>query len=790
MSDGLPLRLRRTNAADADLLFAWANDPDTRAASLRTAAIPRKTHLAWLARRLAEPGTGLWIGEEAGAPVGQVRCDTERPGEGIVSIAVAPEVRGRGIGSWLLAAGVAAARSELGIGRLVAFIRPENAASVALFRGAGFASAGQTERDGVPVLVFVSEAVVTLRLVSGTTAAGPAEPGTLSVVVDTAWTPPPGTAPNVVGLRPFVAEALATRDLFVETSALLDGWAAATDMVGRWTVEGISYWGRQRLVAWRWLLERLVWSAVLGRLRVAYAGAQIVVAPGAEDAALSDVLGLADANGGITTAPAPAPSATVAPAGFLARLRARLRRREIRRRLDLLGARVDASHGIAGRPLLVLTHTLVHQRIGAGGEAHSADPFLGPIVALLVAGQSGLRRLILELDTRVADDASWARLRSEAGLTLTAELLAARYAGPNDLEVARASASVVPAALQAVEAPLAAGGVDLAPALLGALRADAERGLAGRLVLAARARRFLAELRPAGLLLIDEYSRPEWVAAARAEGVRVTAVQHGVIHPWHAGYVHPDRPASLLLPDRLYVFGGYERRLLTERSIYRADEVVVAGSPRRDMAAETLSRDERMAVRRELGVAEEARLIVISTTHTPLFRRFYLVPALAALLDGPLPGVHLVIKLHPGERDEGPYRALIEGLGAARGFTPPPVTVTRDVDLYRLLGAADAHLGAFSTVLTDAVAAGTGNLLAAALATNDLLGYVAAGVAIPVRNRVELLAGLDALAAGAITPDARDTFLADHFLAGSASARIATDLEAWLPITDPSAATG
>ena len=62
--------------------------------------------------------------------------------------------------------------------------------------------------------------------------------------------------------------------------------------------------------------------------------------------------------------------------------------------------------------------------------------------------------------------------------------------------------------------------------------------------------------------------------------------------------------------------------------------------------------------------------------------------------------------------DEIEYSALLTGLATAGGYEPPPISVIRDIDLYRLLRAADAHLGMHSTVLTDAVVVGTPNLIA------------------------------------------------------------------------------
>ena len=258
----------------------------------------------------------------------------------------------------------------------------------------------------------------------------------------------------------------------------------------------------------------------------------------------------------------------------------------------------------------------------------------------------------------------------------------------------------------------------------------------------------------------------------------VAAIQHGLIHARHAGYAHRDRPPQLRLVDRTYVFGRWERDVLVERSVYRDDEVRVGGSPRLDVGVRRPS--DREAVRAELSIAAGDRLLVLSGTHGHLHRRFLYPVALARLLDPEIAGVHLVVKLHPAETDEGPYRAVVEGVAAAGGFAPPPITVVRDVDLYRLLAAADAHLGIHSTVITEAVFVGTPNLLATASLGGDLLDWVAAGVALPVRDGADLVHALEAAAAGAITAAAREAFIAAHYEPGSASDRIAEDLLAWL----------
>lgn len=133
-----PVRLRPAGTADCDRLFDWVNRPDSLAASLRTSApVPRATHEAWFAARLADPDTGLWIAERDGAPVGQVRL--QRKSAALeVSIYVESAARGAGTATRMLdLARAEAAKRWPGLG-LVARIKPDNAASRRLFTRAGY----------------------------------------------------------------------------------------------------------------------------------------------------------------------------------------------------------------------------------------------------------------------------------------------------------------------------------------------------------------------------------------------------------------------------------------------------------------------------------------------------------------------------------------------------------------------------------------------------------------------------------------------------------------------------
>lgn len=130
--------IRPAEPRDARLLFEWASRADSLAASLRTSApIPWERHCAWFEARMADPGTRIAIAETDGEPAGQVRIQRGPDGPE-VSIYVDPSRRRGGVALALLAH---AAHSAAGLwpgSPLLARVKPENEASLALFARAGY----------------------------------------------------------------------------------------------------------------------------------------------------------------------------------------------------------------------------------------------------------------------------------------------------------------------------------------------------------------------------------------------------------------------------------------------------------------------------------------------------------------------------------------------------------------------------------------------------------------------------------------------------------------------------
>lgn len=148
--------VRPATIEDAALLLTWANDSDTRAASFQSGRIAPDEHEAWLTRSLTLPTRRLLIGMLGDAPIGQVRLDATADGQAEVGISIAPDRRGQGLGTGLLAAAVEAGRRDpdLAVERFVARVRIGNEASIRLFEGAGFVLRATDTCDGAPCHIY------------------------------------------------------------------------------------------------------------------------------------------------------------------------------------------------------------------------------------------------------------------------------------------------------------------------------------------------------------------------------------------------------------------------------------------------------------------------------------------------------------------------------------------------------------------------------------------------------------------------------------------------------------
>jgi N-acylneuraminate cytidylyltransferase len=138
------ITLRPAGPEDALALWRWRNDPETRRASFEQAEIPLARHRQWLDETLRRPDRRLYIVQAGGGDAGVVRLDIGEQGEATVSLNLAPDWRGRGVGSAALRAAAAEAFGALGLRRLRAEVKTDNRASRRAFERARFAPVDET----------------------------------------------------------------------------------------------------------------------------------------------------------------------------------------------------------------------------------------------------------------------------------------------------------------------------------------------------------------------------------------------------------------------------------------------------------------------------------------------------------------------------------------------------------------------------------------------------------------------------------------------------------------------
>jgi predicted dehydrogenase/RimJ/RimL family protein N-acetyltransferase len=183
-----PVALRTAGVQDAELILAWRNDSETRRWSRDSREIESDEHLRWLRDVLADPATQLWVAQCEGKPIACVRISPEdsglaRPDRRVIAsvrtgresgtiaeshrpssepmssasradevaelhIVLAPQARGRGLGTAVLIEAAARALAKPGLGTLRAHIKPHHEASLQAFAKAGFRRVGE-DTDGL-----------------------------------------------------------------------------------------------------------------------------------------------------------------------------------------------------------------------------------------------------------------------------------------------------------------------------------------------------------------------------------------------------------------------------------------------------------------------------------------------------------------------------------------------------------------------------------------------------------------------------------------------------------------
>lgn len=137
----MALTVRRAGMGDCDALWRWREDGDAARFYRSGKATPLEAHRDWFARALDDPARLHLVVMQGDGPLGYVRFDVAAGQVAAVSLCLAPEARGRGLGAAVLGAAERVGMAQ-GIMRFRAEVHRENAPSQRLFRRCGYRPAG------------------------------------------------------------------------------------------------------------------------------------------------------------------------------------------------------------------------------------------------------------------------------------------------------------------------------------------------------------------------------------------------------------------------------------------------------------------------------------------------------------------------------------------------------------------------------------------------------------------------------------------------------------------------
>jgi dTDP-4-amino-4,6-dideoxygalactose transaminase/RimJ/RimL family protein N-acetyltransferase len=133
------VRLRPCAHADTELLFGWRNDPFIVARGSLNRTVTWEEHRRWVAESLRAPEQRrLFIIENEGEPIGQVRFDRESDRSCAISVYLLERFTHRGLGTAAIAAGCRAIFRDWPVDEILARVRHDNPAGRASFTKTGF----------------------------------------------------------------------------------------------------------------------------------------------------------------------------------------------------------------------------------------------------------------------------------------------------------------------------------------------------------------------------------------------------------------------------------------------------------------------------------------------------------------------------------------------------------------------------------------------------------------------------------------------------------------------------
>lgn len=150
----MEIGIRGATINDADILFDWINDSETRENSFNSGTIDWNDHIQWLKIKLDDPASKIYILKYNEIPVGVVRFEINETT--IIGITVAPDHRGMGLGAEILKT-ACNTFWENHADSILAYIKKGNVASQRVFEKSGFTFQKEDIFSGIECLILKAE---------------------------------------------------------------------------------------------------------------------------------------------------------------------------------------------------------------------------------------------------------------------------------------------------------------------------------------------------------------------------------------------------------------------------------------------------------------------------------------------------------------------------------------------------------------------------------------------------------------------------------------------------------
>lgn len=298
------------------------------------------------------------------------------------------------------------------------------------------------------------------------------------------------------------------------------------------------------------------------------------------------------------------------------------------------------------------------------------------------------------------------------------------------------------------------------------------------------ARLMIKSEKPSAMVMINEYGWIErtYLVAAKAEGVPVIAIQHGIIHQEHSGYIYNkdeisgDSLNSLYcpIPDKTAVSGKQYFDLLTKLSSYPEDSVVVTGQPRYDVLLNASKIYNKKKICEKHGINPSHRIVLWTTqchgfSDDENYNNYDCVFKTINEIDN----IALIVKQHPGESKRYTNKILDY---IKKYKNENVILVPNNSDILELIYVCDLLIAKTSTTVIEAAAFNKPVIVLDLSEVKDTVGYVKDSIAIGVNKSDDLkTAILHLLDDASVLSACQKKYTANHLykIDGKSSKRLA-----------------